>query len=144
MKIKDVIFCDDIRRELNNKFSLMGLYSDRIVIRSRPESEVKWPVTLQLATLIRIELEKTDLFDRFEFRYLNNEKELVMIEGAASPKKGQSFFNINLVAQLPIEKGPFGFRITIFNRDSVVFEETQSNAIRITQEDVAPDKPLFA
>lgn len=39
MKIADkayIIFCDDVRDEVGNKLSLMGIYSDKLVVQSLP------------------------------------------------------------------------------------------------------------
>ena len=144
MKIKDVIFCDDIRKEVNNKFSLMGLYNDKIVIKSHPGVKIQWPVNLHFATLIRLELDKNDRFDRFEYKYINNEIEIVKFEGKASKKEFQSFFNINVVSQIPLNIGNFGFHLTVYDGEKVVFDEVQNHAIKVSQEDISPGQPLFA
>jgi hypothetical protein len=53
MKFLDAIFCDDIRQELNNKLSLMGLYNDRMVLNINNENEITWPQPINLSALLR-------------------------------------------------------------------------------------------
>ena len=57
MKLKDFIICDDIRTEINNKLSLMGIYNDALNF-SVPEKLVdKWPKVIHLGFFIRFDLE---------------------------------------------------------------------------------------
>ena len=47
MKITDFIICDDVRMEIGNKISIMGIYNDSIIL-SVPGAETTWPVPLRL------------------------------------------------------------------------------------------------
>lgn len=53
MKLIDALFCDDIRHEANNKISLMGLFNDHMVIRLDNINDSKWPLLINLSTLLR-------------------------------------------------------------------------------------------
>lgn len=48
MKIVDFILCDDIRQELGNKVSLMGIFSDAVVL----QQEVSWPIRMNFGVFI--------------------------------------------------------------------------------------------
>ena len=60
MKLKDFIICDDIRAEMNNKFSLMGVYNDALNFLV-PENLVdKWPKMIHLGFFIRLDIESIE------------------------------------------------------------------------------------
>jgi hypothetical protein len=81
VQIKDVIVCDDIRSELANKFSLMGLYFNRIVIEPKGEA-IKFPILLKLGLMIRLNGEDADAFPQdFEIKYLLNNQQIAKVEG---------------------------------------------------------------
>jgi hypothetical protein len=69
MKIIDFIVCDDIRRELRNKNTLVGVYFDDLIIQRAPGVDPKIPVSLRLAVFIRLKMEKNDTIfpDKFNF-----------------------------------------------------------------------------
>lgn len=53
-KITSIIICDDVRREINNKEILIGVYSGSITVPS-------YPATLRLALWIEMETEQKEL-----------------------------------------------------------------------------------
>ncbi|MBU1345048.1 MAG: hypothetical protein KKE44_22220 [Proteobacteria bacterium] len=57
MKISNFIICDDIRMELGNKMSLMGIYPDTINFNSTINQQNKWPKSKSLALYAQIKLE---------------------------------------------------------------------------------------
>lgn len=67
-------FCDDIRQELGNKYSLMGCYGDEIIIDKLPIALPKLCVQLRAVT----PLERP--FKRLAFRALLNDDILAEIE----------------------------------------------------------------
>ena len=60
MKLKDFIICDDIRTEINNKFSLIGVYNDALNFSAPKESIDKWPKVVHLGFFIRFDLESIE------------------------------------------------------------------------------------
>lgn len=54
MKILDYTVCDDIRSEINNKFTIVGAYNDRVEFLVRDGSEIKFPISLPLSFYIRV------------------------------------------------------------------------------------------
>ncbi len=75
MKIIDFIVCDDIRREVGNKRTIVGAYNERIIFAA--STNFKWPVNKQLGFYFRLEREETDPdFDNFLLAiYLNEEND---------------------------------------------------------------------
>jgi len=71
MKLLDFIICDDIRNEIGNKNSIIGVYSDAIVFSVNKESSKQWPKRMKLGFFIRILFEETDeIPDKFVFNML--------------------------------------------------------------------------
>ena len=62
MKLKDFIICDDIRAEMGNKFSLMGVYNDTLNF-TVPEKVVdNWPKMVHLGFFVRLGIESHEEF----------------------------------------------------------------------------------
>jgi len=65
MKITDFIICDDIRKEVGGKYSLIGVYLAKIVF-SPKDSKSRWPINKSLGFYIRLIKEDDDPpFDGF-------------------------------------------------------------------------------
>ena len=82
MKFLDFIVCDDIRREVGNKHTLVGVYNDRIVFSSG--RDFKWAITKSLGFFLKLQKESTDPdYDGFDLKiYLNDEQnQLANIKG---------------------------------------------------------------
>lgn len=136
MRLLEALFCDDVRFELNNKLSLMGLYADRIVFRAAPDKELKWPLPIRLATLLRFRLDPTDERpDSFDFEYFMNDKSIVQLSGPMKVDGAQTYMNLTLNAEgIPLELGALGFTIKLKKADKVVFSEEQKHALKILKE----------
>ena len=84
MKLVDFIICDDIRNELGNKHSLIGVYGESIQFKVPPVEKGKWPKVLKIAFFIRIKLEKDDditKLNKFKLNVIFNEKIKTLAEG---------------------------------------------------------------
>ena len=57
MKLKDFIICDDIRTEINNKVSLIGVYNDALNFMVPERAINTWPKILRLGLFIRLSME---------------------------------------------------------------------------------------
>ena len=135
MKIIDAIFCEDIRFEVNNKLSLMGLYSDQIIFQSNGSAatEIKWPIATTLALLLRFKIEKNEKHpDQFKFEYLIKNSPLINISGQINMDKEQSTISIALLTpQLPLRPGNLGFSIQLLEGSESVFSYENEAAIEI-------------
>ncbi len=137
MKLIDAIFCDDVRYEMNNKLSLMGLYSDRIILRVDNEPEIKWPVPMNLSLLLRFRLEQEkNQPDHFDFEYVLNDKSIAKIHGDFNSKvSSQSLFTLPIRGiVIPLELGDLGFSIKIYGGKKLLLSEEQMAAIKIQKE----------
>lgn len=136
MKIIDAIFCEDIRFELNNKLSLMGLYGDQIIfqVSESVATEIRWPMATTLALLLRFKMEKKEKHpDQFKFEYLFENSPLINISGQINMDKNQSTISIALLTpQLPLKPGNLGFSIHLFEGNELVFSCENKTAIEIT------------
>jgi hypothetical protein len=138
MKFIGIIFCDDIRQERNNKFSLMGVFNDRIILNTdNKQPEIKWPQPMNLAALLRFAIGKDDEQpDRFELEYILNKKSILKVANE---------LNINLIGKsefqlvingigFPIEPGTLGISIKFYIKDKLIFSEDQDNVLKIVNE----------
>jgi len=84
MKLIDFIICDDIRIELGNKHSLMGIYEDAINFNVSAREIGKWPKAMRIAFFIRIKVENDEegtRLNKFKLNANYNEKITTIAEG---------------------------------------------------------------
>lgn len=60
MKLIDFIICDDVRTEINNKVSLIGIYNDLLNFIVPEKAANTWPKGLRLGIFIRFDFEDAD------------------------------------------------------------------------------------
>lgn len=135
MKLIDALFCDDIRHETNNKVSLMGLYNDRIILRTN--NETKWPLLINLSAFLRFSLEESEKRPiQFIFEYLLNEKKLITIKGNINfDKNAQEIFTLALTGNgIPLEPGNLQFSIKIYDENASYLSETKTALKIVTEE----------
>ena len=58
MKLLNFIICDDIRNELGNKHSLMGVYDDSIEFQVTPDNQNTWPKSLKVGIYAKVKTEE--------------------------------------------------------------------------------------
>ncbi len=138
MKIRDYIFCDDIRHETNNKMSLMGVYHDRILFRANKDKALNFPIPIRLASFVRLDLEQGDQTpDKFKYELLLNGKSLVALEGQINIDSQQKMINVSIVGEgIPLELGSIGLKICILSKEKEIFNQTIENAIIIQSETI--------
>ena len=64
MKLKDFIICDDIRTEINNKVSLIGVYNDALNFMVPERAINTWPKILRLGLFIRLAIGNPEEYDK--------------------------------------------------------------------------------
>lgn len=80
MKISNVIFCDDVRQEVANKFTLVGCYNDKL--RITPKGEIKWPFKIRLGMYFRLLREANDIqVHKFKIEVLDAEESVLSVAG---------------------------------------------------------------
>lgn len=121
MKLIDILYCDDIRNEIYNKVSLMGLYNNRIVLHPINVTKIEWPVRFNLSTLVRFTVNKDEESTiLFSFEHILNDKTIVSINGEADLKgSAHSVFSLILNGTgLPLEPGSLGYSFKIHDKAS--------------------------
>lgn len=101
--IKDFIFCDDIRNEEGRKFSIMGVYTDKLKIMTKTPDSLK-KIRLPLSIFIRLH-RLVDTKDRdFNFEILVDfeKTNLAKIEGTVN-------FGEEKYSTIPIKRMEFDF-----------------------------------
>ena len=138
MKFYDIIFCDDIRDEINNKKSLVGVYNDRIVFHTNQKVEIQWPVRTRLSVLLRFKLDSADQYpDKFEFEYFMNDKSIAKVEGALKidSSRFQEQISLPLKAEgIPLELGKLGFSIKLYKGNKLLLSEEDKQAMVVLRE----------
>ncbi len=136
MKFLDANFCDDIRQEINNKISLMGLYNDRIVLHIKNQNEISWPQPINLSALLRFSIKKyEERPDRFEFEYFLNKKNIVKIAGELHINTIDRFQLIINGTGIPLERGNLGFLINLYARKNLLLSEKKEKTMIISVTD---------
>ncbi len=141
MKLDCFIVCDDIRAELGNKFSLMGIYLDRIVFQRPKGTPEIWPKAIKLGFYLRFLAEKKDEAIEsgitFNF-YCENNGQLQRLGSGVidNPKAllGTGKFAINMmISSLIINKqGTLNFYIDFLdNKNKVILEKLKIGTIDI-------------
>lgn len=59
MKLVDFVICDDVRRELANKLTIVGTYNDQIQFETKSVSEMVLPMNIRLGLYVRIDIENS-------------------------------------------------------------------------------------
>jgi hypothetical protein len=82
MKLIDLILCDDIRMEMGNKTSLMGVYDSSIEFYVSPDKKNTWPKKMKIGIFARLKAEDQKInISRFEFKSILNDKETLIQKG---------------------------------------------------------------
>lgn len=87
MKIQTFLVCDDIRNEIGNKHSLIGVYDERIIFNVTPDKKDSWPKTMKIGIFTKINIEN-DNPHSFIFKMQYNEKEQQIGTGSINKATG--------------------------------------------------------
>jgi hypothetical protein len=132
--LKDFLVCDDIRIEQGNKFSIMGLYGDRIIIS--PKNSEQKEFNLPLSFMVRIQKLSEEIKNECDFKIdiSFKDKDLIKIDGKFQ-------FAGRSVATLPIktigflfkESGTLSLKLGVFANGSTIIEHTEHLLISIVE-----------
>lgn len=100
MKILDFIVCDDIRREIGDKLSLMGIYNDEILFTG---VAVTWPQALRMGIYVRFVVEQRDpLPDEMTMQIRMQDAVVFQATGDTAGIQQERAVSTQLVAMVPI------------------------------------------
>jgi len=135
VKINDFIICDDVRQEVGNKFSLMGIYDEDIKIQTQKPESLVWPLPINLAIFCRVTHESVDgSVDSFEFMAVQNNMEVAKIQGGVVLQSTEKAFPITV--KMPgfplLGEGTLKFRIKFGYKGKWVYNEEAPKTINIS------------
>jgi hypothetical protein len=102
MTLLNFLICDDIRNEVGNKYSIIGIYDDSINFTVPVSEKGKWPKAIKLGVFIKAkfdnDVEKTKI-KKYTLESIFNTNRKVLAEGVVdiSSKKETKGLNISIV-----------------------------------------------
>jgi hypothetical protein len=102
MKVVDFLICDDIRTEIGNKHSIIGLYDDAITFNVSIAEKGKWPKIIKLGIFIKARFDNNQekkQVGKFRLDVMLNETNKTIAEGELnfSEKKEATGINVAVV-----------------------------------------------
>lgn len=133
MNFIDVIFCDDIRQEINNKISLIGVYSDQLVLNINGAVDIIWPQPINLSALFRFSMDKNEIRpDHFALEYILNKKTILQANGEIMNLNDKTQFHLIVNAMaIPFEPGYLGIKIKLLADGKILFAEEKDSVLSI-------------
>lgn len=140
MKFESFLICDDIRTEISNKVSLIGVYDDRMIFLPKEGEKSTWPVQRQIGIYAKLYFEPSDKLSEiklFRFKVIFNRSEMELAKGD---------FPIDKITKVPImkisvvypnftfsEKGTFTIGLEFLDKnEKIIYAISPKNSIQIT------------
>jgi len=133
MRLLDFLVADDIRRELGNKISVMGVFNDTINLNL--PANAAGPILFRLGLFVRVLIDETDeIPDRFRLIILHNDANIAEFGGTISSKERAKLITLPFVANpLPLPGlGVLNFQLELFKGDVNLFLTTSPFPIEVT------------
>lgn len=108
MRIASFIICDDIRQEVGNKLTLVGIYADTLAFHLPPESQ-RWPLVIpKLCFYVRLRLDPGESPpDAFELAFMRGDELSSKHEVALHLREDCSrFVNISIMSAPFVIRAP--------------------------------------
>jgi hypothetical protein len=131
MRLLDFIIADDVRQELGNKTSIMGVYGEEIILSPPPPS---WPIPLRIAVYIRVSPENADVMpDKFSLQISQSGNKIAHMRGnIAVAEKGKSFVVPLVIFPLPIPgPGLIQFDFVLTFKDEKLVESSNTLNVKV-------------
>ena len=105
MELQNFLLCDDIRQEVGNKISLMGVFDDIIELNRHPQMPETDPITIKLSVCTRIlfsEEDKNRQIGRMRVRMTNdNGTDISIGEGELALAGDNKMMKLNFISAFP-------------------------------------------
>ena len=138
MKINSIVACEDIRRELDSRISAIGIYTD-INLLTQKDEKLKFPLSLRLCFIIRIEKEVGDIVpNKYNINVYLNEAKISEVNSNILNFNSR-FLNIMLINpffQIP-NSGKISVELILYKDKNIVFEDKKSDFLRIELNETA-------
>lgn len=136
MKIFDFMVCDDVRREVGNKRTIIGAYIDRIVFQYESE-ESQWPKNKQLGLYATIKFDEEDpTFDAFKIIFALDQDQLGVADGKIKPSNFDFSKAVVFDMVVPIvfkKTGTMTVKIQFLKDGNVVIDSLPELVIKIEE-----------
>lgn len=77
MKLLKFLVCEDIRNEVGNKNTLVGVLDDKLIFNVTPDNKNIWPKRMKLGFFMQIDLEG-NIPKSFTFKRIDDEEEQII------------------------------------------------------------------
>ena len=77
MKLLNFLICEDIRNEVGNKNTLVGVMDDKLIFNVTPDNKNIWPKRMKLGFFMQIDLED-NIPKSFTFKRIDDEEEQII------------------------------------------------------------------
>ena len=123
MKVRTFLICDDIRTELGNKYSLMGIYNERIIFGVSANEKNVWPRALKVGFFSEIEIDRK-IPHTFTFKAVLNGEESEILKGGINIKKESRMIRMTLIHPGFVFKqaGTMKFKFEFFDESGKLIE----------------------
>lgn len=133
MKIFNFIICDDIRHEIGNKISLMGIYDTSIEFNVPSEHNI-WPKHLKLGFFIKISKDKEEENPAsFALKMVLKDSEVEVGKGSFLIPQDQSIesFTLALVNNQVMfsDSGKADFIFELYNKKNKLIEKLKPETV---------------
>jgi hypothetical protein len=139
MEIKLFLICDDIRNELGNKMSILGIYDESIEFSIIPEVQNQWPKGMKLACFAKFSVDENDRnIKSFKFMSIQNNEKNIIAQGILQIEKVLELkrFNIVVVIDKFIFKNPgeIYFKYEFFDdKDQLLITKQPDYKLKISE-----------
>lgn len=139
MQLTEVIFCDDVRFELGNKLSLMGVYDDKVKIASWNQATEDGPRLFTVWLYSRFMTDITDMLpEQLELQCeITGEVPMKIVKPVHLRAPGRPFVSFVKIENIPIKEQAdilVRFKITASNGCVVPFSKDSRSEARISVE----------
>jgi hypothetical protein len=141
MTLVTFLICDDIRNEIGNKYSIIGVYDDTINFAVPISEKGKWPKAIKLGVFIKIKFDseaEKEKMKKYSLETIFNSNKKILAEGVIdiSNKKETKGLNIAIVlGQFIFEGiGTLKIRLTLKDENNNDIQSFESqDALRINE-----------
>lgn len=137
MKLIDFVLCDDIRYEMGNKVSLIGVYNDTIIFGEKTVADIKWPKAMKLGLYIRSLFTENETFpNKFTVDISYNGKASLSVSGAIA-KQSVDEKGVLITVAVVADSFPFhgvgtvNFSIKYFENDKLIVEASPAYNLKV-------------
>jgi len=139
MKLLDFIVCDDIRNEVGEKLSFMGVFGDNITLQV--QAGAPRPISFKVSAFFRFLIEDTDpIPDSFRILTSLGKKESAKFEGTIGVVGRPKLLGLALppVVVAVTEPASLSFRVVLSANGRIILDDTPPYGVEVQVSEVTP------